>query len=496
MLNLQKNCVRSYSSRLFDRNSKPSICAAILSLGFLCAPVQAQLKKASEPKNVSITVYQSMAVVREVRELDLEKGTNKVVVEGVAKTLDPSSIVFHPQKNRDRIQIEEQNFKNDVLAPGEILAKWIGKPITVKQFLANGQTPEINGTLVFAQDAQAENCVIKSGDQYILGPKGQLQIGSLPPDMVIVPSIVWNLNSDFSGKENCEITYIANALSWSADYIATVDDLDKNLDLDSWVSIDNQTGTGFKQAKIELIAGEVRSVSRDIAPMPRFARMAMQPLAAAMPMPAPQQEAIEEYHLYSLPKITNLDDKETKQINLFSAEKTPIQKKLIVDSYHPIVIQTTPDGGQLQSVEVSLEFKNDEQSHLGIPLPQGKVSVYKRDREGQLQFIGSDQLRHTPKNETVRLHIGNASDIVVERKQAAFQQVSKQVRKANYEIDLRNHKDKEETITIVEHANGDWKINSSSHPYVKKNSTTFEFAIKVGANSEETLTYEIQTKSK
>jgi hypothetical protein len=225
--------------------------------------------------------------------------------------------------------------------------------------------------------------------------------------------------------------------------------------------------------------------------MPRA--MAMAP-AAAMRDDLPAGESIEEYHLYTLPKVTQLDDKEVKQINLFATENTPIQKKLIVDSAHPIVIQTTPDGGQLMSVEISLEFKNDEQSHIGVPLPGGKVSVYKRDKNGQLQFIGSDNLNHTAKNETVRLHIGNASDVVAERKQAAYQQVAKNVQKASYEITLRNHKDKDETITVVEHARGDWKINSSSHQFVKKNSGTFEFEIKVPANSEEVLTYEIQTK--
>jgi len=469
----------------------------------------AQVKKASDPQSVSITVYGTMGVIRENRELDLEKGINNVNIEGVARTLEPGSVIFRALKNPDRVSVEEQNFQNDFLSPAQVLFKSIGKPVTLTRYFENGPTREIKGTLLYAEqgpEALSEHTVIKSGDQYFLGPKGQFQLESLPSGMVSKPSLFWVLDSEIAGKEDFEVTYLANSLSWHADYVANIDETDKNADLNGWVSIDNRTGSEFKHAKLELVAGDVRNVApqrthRGFIPGgpvdPRYGQS--NEVGAVMAMARPMQmesSNFEEYHLYEVPKLVDLEDNQTKQISLFKIDSVPLQKKFIVDSSKPIVIENTPDGGTLESVQVNLEIKNDEQSHLGLPLPAGKISVYKRDHDRQLQFVGSDLIKHTPKGEIVRLHIGNATELVAERKQTSVQQVSKQVQKLNYEIDLRNHKDKEETITVVEHASGDWKINSSSHPYVKKNSTTFEFAIKVGANSEETLTYEIQTKSK
>jgi hypothetical protein len=480
---------------------------AFLAIAFFASPALADTKKASEPKNVTVTVYRTVGVVKEERDFDLIKGLNEVSAEGVSRYINQDTIIFQSLTKPDSVKVEEQSLLTGNVYPSNMIERSLGKTVTVKQMLGNGQTNEITGTLMFGSlelVPDSGHYILRVGDNLVMGLKGQIQVPLPSTDLVAKPELRWKLNSTETGKQNCQITYTVNNLRWDSSYIAVVDSSDQSIGLDCWVKVANSTGFDFKNVNLELVSG----MPHQAPPIIRHARFAPAPnvydqrvfTAGKMAM-APMEvgsssEELEGYHLYKFPRTSDLSSSDTKQLNLFTRKDIPLQKKFVADSNYMSAMPPTPEGGQLERVQIDLEFVNDEKSHLGLPMPGGTVSVYKKDQSGSLQFIGADNLKDTPKAETVRLQIGDAFDLIAERKELAAQQVSKQIRKNSYEVDLRNHKDKEETITIVEHANGDWKINSSSHPYVKKNSTTFEFAIKVGANSEETLTYEIQTKSR
>lgn len=207
-----------------------------------------------------------------------------------------------------------------------------------------------------------------------------------------------------------------------------------------------------------------------------------------------QEQAFAEYHLYSLQGKTDVSDNETKQLSLFNASAVPSKKLFIYDPGAPAVPYRGHSPRSQQKVNVKMEIENSQKNNLGLPLPKGKVRVYKKDSDGALQFIGEDLIDHTPRDEKVRLYIGDAFDLVGERKQTNYQRVSDHVTRYNYEISLRNHKDKAATITAVEHAYGQWKILSFSHPFTKKDSRTFEFPVSVPARSEVKILYEIEIR--
>jgi hypothetical protein len=320
-----------------------------------------------------------------------------------------------------------------------------------------------------------------------------MEVAKLPPGLVSKPSLLWKLETDKSGEHKTEISYQTKGLNWRADYVAIANDDDTATDLTSWVTLDNKSGASYTNSSLKLMAGDVHKVQENYG-QPMREMMAVD--AAAAPMPNQfSEKSFAEYHLYSLAGTTDVNDNETKQLSLFNAAAVPTKKLFI---FEPIQ-QPVYYGGwapQINSskVNVKIEVENSEKNNLGMALPKGKVRVYKKDHDGALQFIGEDLIDHTPRDEKIRLYIGDAFDVVGERKQLTQEQVNQHVQRGSYEISLRNHKDKKVTVTSVEHSYGDWKISENSHKFTKKDSRTFEFEVEVPARGEVKITYEIETR--
>lgn len=463
---------------------------------------EAVANKVSASQAVALTVYnQNFGLVKDTRNVDLHEGTNYVDFADVAAGIDPTSVSFVSLTNPNGVVVREQNYQFDLMDTDTILSKSVGKTIKVRQILPAGGVREIVGTLlnppqVTVSDSNGnlstrhQGIVIKTGSGVVLGSNGEIELEQLPQGLVSKPSLLWKLDAEKSGTNKAEISYQTQGLNWKCDYVAVINKDDTQGDLTSWVTIDNKSGGTFKNASLKLMAGDVhRVVAPQPAPMGRMYKAAFAGAAA----PQFQEQSFAEYHLYALQNKTDIKNNETKQLTLFNASAVPLKKHFI---FEPAKAYGNYYGQQAEKtkINVKLELANSKENNLGMPLPKGKVRVYKRDADGALQFVGEDQIDHTPKDEKVRLYLGDAFDLVGERKQMSFQQVNNKVQRSTYEISLRNHKEQAVTITCVEHAYGDWKITQNSHPFVKKDSKTFEFAIKVPANGEVNVSYELEVR--
>lgn len=453
-------------------------------------------------EGIAITVYnQNFGLVKEIRSVDLKDGINYWRIDDVAAGIDPTSVSFSSLTAPNSVVVREQNYQYDLMDSNTILSKMVGKQVKFTQYLSAGGVKEVTGTLlssplVSVSDSngnvsqRGQSVVVKTNDGVVVGPAGQLEIAALPEGLVSKPSLLWKLESDRAGTHKAEITYQTQGLNWKCDYVAVDNQDDSACDITSWVTLDNKSGATYKDAVLKLMAGDVHKVQNAPAPMRGYAMMKSS-LAAAEPQFSEQSFA--EYHLYSLAGRTDLRDNETKQLTLFNASAVPVKKLYVFEGansgyYNPYAQRSS------NKVNVKLEIANTKANNLGMPMPKGKVRVYKKDQDGALQFVGEDLIDHTPRDEKVRVYLGDAFDIVGERTQMTQQQVSSHLTRASYSISLRNHKDSAVTVTCVEHAYGDWKITNSSQKYTKKDSHTFEFEVAVPANGESKVTYEIETK--
>ncbi len=290
-------------------------------------------------------------------------------------------------------------------------------------------------------------------------------------------------------KHRSEIDYQTAGLNWHCDYVVIVNADETQADITSWVTLDNKSGATFNNAALKLMAGDVHKLQEahdSLAGAPMAMKAQMQSQFA--------ESAFAEYHLYTLAGRTDLRDNETKQLSLFNANKVSTQKKYVFESDAAGFYAMWRPHSTGQKVNVKMEVANTKANGLGMPMPKGKVRVYKKDQDGSLEFIGEDMIDHTPKDEKVRVYIGDAFDVVAEKKQTNQQNLSDRTRRGSYEIDIRNHKDNAITVTDVEHAYGQWKVISSSQEYSKRDATTFEFAVSVPANGETKVTYTVESK--
>jgi hypothetical protein len=432
-----------------------------------------------------ITVYnQNMGLVKDRRSIELKDGINMLEFSDVAAQIDPTSVHFKSLTAPDEVSILEQNYKYDLVSTEKILAKYLGKRIRIRQRL-DKEERVLEGTLMSA----AGGTVLKTDEGIVLNPAGQIELPDLPEGLIVKPTLVWMLDSGRAGKHDAEVSYITNGLNWHCEYVTVVNQDDSALDLTGWVTIDNQSGASYKNAGLKLIAGDVHRVQEReklAPPVELRARAGAGPAA-----PQFEEKAFFEYHMYTLGRRTDVMDNETKQMTLLSASDVQAKKVFVYDGGR--AGWYGGDTSEQNKVRVMLEFKNAKEYNLGMPLPKGKIRVYKADQDGSLQFVGEDLIDHTPKDEKLRVFLGNAFDLVGERARMNFSQVSDRVIEEDYEIKLRNHKDATVTITVVEHYWGDWKILSSNFDYVKKDAHTAEFPIEVKPNEEVVLKYSVRT---
>jgi len=478
------------------------LLAVTLLLVLLSVPLAAQEKvvTASEPQAASLTVYnQNFALVREVRTVDLKEGVNWVRVENVAAQIDPTSVALKGLELPISLQVREQNYEYDLISPEAILRKAIGEQITVRNVLENGEVQTREGVLLNGEPGQL---VMQGRDGVVLQPQGEISLRELPKGLISRPALTWKLLSDRAGPQRVELSYMTAGMNWVANYVAVVNEANTKTDLNGWVTLDNGCGATYEGADLQLIAGDVRRVQPP-QPMP-MARGGM--MGGAGPgAPQFEEKAFFEYHLYTMTEPTSIRDKETKQLGLLSATDVPVDKQFIYDGaqtwwhYWSMYRSGQPGAGRDTSdyhkVNVVLELVNSEANHMGMPLPKGTVRCYMADEKGRLQFVGEDEIDHTPRDEKLRLWIGDAFDIVGDHRRTDFRDLGGSTTEEAFEIKVRNHKEDEAiTVHVVEHMAGEWRVLEKSHDYVEKDAHTVDFPVQVPAGGETVVTYRVRTE--
>ena len=452
--------------------------------------------------STEITVYnQGLGFVKDIRMVDVKSGQQNLIVEDVAQLIDATSVGFRCLNNPGSISILEQNYQYDLISPMAILQKSIGKKIRFTRAIGNTREV-IEGVLISSptsvvntgsgSEYSYNDLVIRANDgRIILSPQGEIDVMEVPEGLISKPSLVWQIDSATAQQAKMELSYLTKGMSWTANYVLTLGDSGTG-DIQGWVTLNNQSGLTFNDAKLKLLAGDVNVVDdRD-----KFADTGvMQKGRAKMTLSLGggfKEESLFEYHLYTLGRPASVRNKETKQLSLLEGFDVPFKKVIAFESS----AETTEPGqgtDELQSA-VKVKFKNDEKSHLGMPMPAGKVRLYQRDAGGSLQFLGEDQIQHTPRDEKLSLAVGKSFDMKATHKQVSFTKTGKRSSVSTYEIEVRNRKKTAETATIYERIGSQWKIVGNNSPFVKEDANTAVFDVKLNAGEVRTVKFTIDAK--
>ena len=448
----------------------------------------------TDQHDLAVTVYnQNRGLVRDVRRLDLPAGELDLRFMDIAAKVNPATVHIVSLTTPHDLTVLEQNYEYDLLSPDKLLDKYVGRDVTLVRFQNDNNTTkevDVKATLLSDNDSKP---VWKVGDQIVTGiGHDRIIFPDLPPNLYSKPTLIWLLTNRQAGAQTVEASYLTDDMNWNADYVLTLGATEKTADLNSWVTVTNNSGAEFRNAQLQLVAGAVNVVQP-----PRAFKGVTGGVARAEAVPAPQfaQENISEFHLYSLERRTTLQDNESKQISLLEAANFPIEKHYEVNGqsyYYQNAV--APGEPAKDSIEVHLKFRNSQANSLGVPLPAGTMRVYEADSKGRLQFVGEDHIDHTPKDERLDLHTGNAFDIVEERRQTNFERVDRHTTESTFEITLRNHKSERVTVEVNEPFGGDWTVEESSFKYEKTSATSARFAVPVPADGQAVLTYRVRVR--
>ena len=442
-----------------------------------------------DPRTLAVTVYNgNLGLVKDQRPIELQRGVFTLPFKDVAAQIDPTSVAFRALGHPGAVNVLEQNYEYDLLTPQALLEKYVGETVTL--YMRRGEHNEeypVKAKLLSVQGG----AVYQIGDSIALNPPGRVVLPNLKGDLKALPTLVWTLRSDRSGSEPVEVSYLTTGLNWKADYVATLAEDDKTLSLGGWVTLQNSSGTTYPNAKLKLVAGDIHR-----APTSQDRRNEYHALKAAAEVldeSSFEERTFFEYHLYDLPRPTTIKNNQTKQIRLLegSGVKTDKVYRLAGAPWY----YTQQYGGEKGlKIGVYQEFDNRKRNGLGIALPGGVVRLYKADTDGSLQLIGEDRIDHTPRDERIKLKVGEAFDIVAERRQTEYRKLAPGLYEVAFEVTIRNHKDERIVVDVVEPLPSDWTMLSNTHNYEKLDAFTVQFDVPVATHGETTLRYRVRIK--
>jgi hypothetical protein len=417
-----------------------------------------------------------LALVRDRRQFSIRSGISELRFTDVAATTEPTSVRLRPLGKRD-IDILSQDFRYDLATADRLLERYLDRDVEIVS--TNDQIKR--GTLL-SYDPTSIVMRETPGTVLVMNRAEIRQVALREPaeGLITRPSLVWRIRSNGSGQEPLEVSYLANAISWHADYVATLEPNLRTLDLQGWASIENHSGTSFENTKLDLVAGSIHRAGQPPMPMMDRGVAAAQAKGGFEQF---QERSFSEYHVYELPQRVTLANNEVKQLGLLEAKSVRSTPRYVYDGQR-----------DAQHVVSTVQFANSG-GNLGVPIPQGIVRLYQKDKDGTLRLVGEDQVSHTAVRDTVRLTIGTAFDVVAERRQTDQQQVTPRVLETAVEIKLTNQKAEAIDVAVVEHSWGDWTITDSSHKWRKVDANTFEFVVRCPPGKPVTVTYRLQIQT-
>lgn len=456
------------------------------------------------PAGTEVTIYnQGFGLIKENRLFDLKAGRQQVTVEDVAAMIEPSSVGIKSLTDPNSIEVLEQNYQYDLISPLAILNKSVGQRVRLVRTIGQ-QKDVVEGTLISSPTAMVgtanggsqntyNGMVIRTDNgRIILDPTGEVEVMSLPEGLISKPTLLWDINATKAGQNNVELSYLTQGINWNADYVFTLDEGSKG-DMKGWVTVNNQSGATFRDAKLKLLAGDVQRAQPQRAPGGLARGGAMEMKTADMGF---QQESFFEYHLYTLQRPATIRNREIKQLSLLEGKGVKFTKKLIIDAMREFGAYYPNEGeigtGNIKPM-VRVEFENSKENGLGMPLPQGKVKVYQRDKSGSVQMLGEDSIEHTPKDEKLSLFVGRSFDVVATRKRLNFRRINDRTFEQTFEIEVRNRKEVAETVHLLERHFGDWRVTNESMKFEKMDATTMQFVVNLKAGEVQKVTYTVRT---
>lgn len=435
---------------------------------------------------VEVTVYNSnLGLIKDVRCVSLPVGEGELRFMDVASHVQPATVHVTSLDAPSSFAVLEQNYEYDLMNSQKLLDKYVGKEIKIVDWNRyQDRKDTVEATLLSNNQGQ----IYRIGEDIYLGHPGVKVLPELPENLIAKPTLTWLFRNESRSPQRLQVSYLTENIQWRADYVLLLNAEDTGADLSGWVTLDNRSGALYRNARLKLVAGAVHRAST--APQERGL------LAKAMARPEAEdfrEESFFEYHMYDLERPTTIKDRQTKQIRLLEASGLSVQKELCVVGSRNAFTRSLQGRPTKTPVTVFITFRNEKANRLGIPLPAGVIRLYKQDSRGSQQFIGEDRIEHTPKDEVLRLKTGEAFDVVSDRLQKDYRQVSRGVHETAWEIQLRNHKETPVRIALVEPlARGNWEILESSHPYEKTDAFTIRFEVHVPANESVTVRYRVR----
>lgn len=476
-----------------------SLCTTLLAITMISIPLSnaaasmdERITTLRDQKNIVVTIYNgNLALIKDSRSVMLNQALNKLAWREVSAQIRPETVLLRNLTHSSGFRLLEQNFNFELLTPQKLLEKYLGKEVTViRTNPATGSETSEAATVLSTN----EGTILKFKDRIESGIPGRIIFSGVPENLRDRPTLLILLTNPSHGKHDLELSYLTTGLSWRTDYVAALNEDDNQIDLSGLVTLTNQSGIDYHHAKLQLVAGDVHQTH----PEHRIARKMMAMVSEVADTAQMKEESLFEYHLYTLQHPTTLTENQTKQVALMSANHLPISKEFILqgaDYYYTSKYDTI---SQKLKAGVFINFVNQGEG-LGIPLPKGIIRVYKKDTQGNSQFIGEDQIEHTPQNERIRLKLGNTFDLTADKIQTDFQQIAGAPHHASvfetaYQIILRNTKKEAVTVQVREPIPGDWTMLSESSPHTKLAASMVEWQIAVPAGGEATLAYRVRVK--
>lgn len=471
-----------------------AVATLLLSLGAAVGKAEEVTTTLNDQQSVAVTIYnENLALIKDQRSVAVPNGDASLAFRGVSAKLRPETALLRNTKSPESLRIIEQNFDFDLLTPQKLLEKYTGKNVRIARMNpATGKETIEQAKILSTQSG----VVVRIGDRIETNPGGRIIFDELPANLRDEPTLSVQLNNKASGRQTMELSYLTGGLSWKADYVAELNEDDTKLDLMGWVTLNNNSGASYKNASMQLVAGDVNQVQQNPQVFRRTKGMATMEMAAADGAMA--EESLFEYHLYSLNRPTTINDKQKKQVSLLTASEVQVRKELLLQGHNHYYHSSRGRIGQKLKLGVYVHFNNEEKDGLGLPLPKGIVRVYKRDSKGNAQFVGEDSIDHTPNKEKVRLKLGDSFDVTADKNQTDFKVIERGPKRTVYEstyaIKIKNAKKQAVSVVVREPIPGDWQMQQESAKHIKKSAGTAEWKLSVPAEGSTTLNYTVRTR--
>lgn len=459
----------------------------------------------SAPTGTEITIYnQGFGLVKESRQFNLKAGRQSVTVEDVAAMIEPSSVGIKSLTDPNSFEVLEQNYQFDLINPLAILNKSVGKRVRLIRTIGQqrdvlegillSSPTAIVGTAGGGSQTTYNGMVIRTDDgRIILDPTGEVEVTSIPDGLISKPTLLWDIHATKAGQNQVELSYLTQGINWNADYVFTLDGEGKG-DLKGWVTVNNQSGATYQEAKLKLLAGDVQRAQPPRGPGSPARGGAVMEMKSDMGF---AEEAFFEYHLYTLQRPATIRNREIKQLSLLEGKGVKVEKKLIIDALRNFGAFYPSEGevgtGNIKPM-VRVEFVNSKENNLGMPLPQGKVKVYQRDKSGSVQMLGEDNIEHTPKDERLSLFVGRSFDVVASRKRTNYRRINNTTFEQTFEIEVRNRKETAETVYVLERHFFDWRVTNETMKSEKMDANTLQYVLNLKAGEVQKVTYTVRTQ--